>query len=493
MISFDGFGFLGAAGTIWVIIDWIIRIGALFIVPRNRKPSSGTAWLMVIFLFPIGGIILFLILGSPKLPKARREIQKTLTDIINKTFDQFLENHDSQKMLHADIPSKYLPTSRMGDNLTGMPVLGGNKIEVLPEYNNVIDHIVKDIDLAQHYVHLEYFIIVLDEITEPVFAALARAVQRGVTARVMYDSFSTKRYKGFKQMIARLKADGVQVQAMLPLRLPGQGYVRPDLRNHRKLVVIDGQTGYTGSLNLVQRDYHRKDDIYYDELVVRVQGPAVLELAAVFLSDWFSETGVLITPKELGTKPSDVVAAGTSLVQILPSGPGYEDENNLKLFTDLIHLAKKQITIVNPYFVPDEALMTAIIIAVHRGVKVTMINSEAIDQLFVAHAQRSFYEQLLTAGVNIHLYNGPILLHSKFMTIDDDVATIGSSNMDIRSFLLNLEITLICYDPATVKTLLSVEANYLKHSKQVHLKDWQKRPRRKVLLDNLARLTSALQ
>jgi len=493
MFGFDGFGLLAYAGTIWLIVDWAIRIGALFFVPRNRKPSSGTAWLMVIFLFPLGGLLLYRVLGSHKLPQARRDAQKTLDGVIQRTVTEFKQKHPDKATLAARVPEKYQPIAALSESLSHLPALGGNKLEIVSDYNKVIESIITDINGAKHYVHLEYFIIALDDVTEPLFAAMAKARQRGVQVRVMYDWLSVRRYPGFKQMLQRLKDDDVTVQAMLPLRFPGRGYVRPDLRNHRKLVIVDGEIGYTGSQNLIRRNYHRKDELYYDEIVMRMQGPIALELAAVFMTDWYSETGTLILNDELGIRPADVEIHGSSIAQVLPSGPGYEDENNLKLFTQLIHTARRKITVVNPYFVPDDALTTALTSAARRGVDVTMINSEAMDQILVGHAQRSFYEELLKAGVKIHLYKAPILLHSKFITVDDDLATVGSSNLDIRSFTLNMEVTLLSYDAAVVKQLRAVEKHYLAHSLQIHLHEWQQRPQRKILLDNLARLTSALQ
>ncbi len=487
------FSFVGSFGADWLILNWLIILVALFVVPRNRKPTAGTAWLLLIFFFPIFGIVLYLILGSPKLPKSRQDAQKTLDRFIDKTLKQFKQSRDSDKLLSAEAPEKYRALAKLSQSLSHLPVASGNKVELIPEYNDVFDKLVVDIDKAENYIHLEYFIIVLDDITLPVFDALARAVERGVVVRVMYDSFATHRYAKWKEMLKRLESDGVILQAMLPFKLPTRGYVRPDLRNHRKLVVIDGHIGYTGSLNLVQRDYHRKDDIYYDELVVRVKGPAALQLAAVFLTDWYSETGILLDYKDMGAKPSKIQSFGDSLAQVLPSGPGYEDENNLKLFTSLIHLSQKRITITNPYFVPDDALTTAITSAAKRGVEVIMINSEVMDQKLVGHAQRSFYEQLLQAGVRIYWYKSPILLHSKFITVDGEIATIGSSNLDIRSFILNLEVTLISYDPAVVKALGKVEAQYIAKSTRVTLEDWHKRPKRQQLFDNIARLTSALQ
>jgi cardiolipin synthase A/B len=492
MLSFDGFGLVSFAGALWFVIDWSIRIVALFVVPRNRKPSVGMAWLLFIFLIPTVGMFFFIVIGSPKLPKSRRNAQKMLDRIIKKALKDFQATHDDA-LLKAQVPAKYLPLAKLSESLGGLPVFSGNTVDVLPEYNEVIKRIVTDIDAAKQFVHLEYFIIALDEVTLPIFDALARAVKRGLVVRVMYDSLSTKRYPKHKEMKQRLLDDGVKVQPMLALKFPGKGYVRPDLRNHRKLVVIDGEIGYTGSQNLVQRDYHRKDDIYYDEMVVRLKGPIALQLAAVFISDWFSETGVLLDYDDTSKVPATIKSHGSSMAQVLPSGPGYDDENNLKLFTALIHLAQERIVIVNPYFVPDDALTNAITSATHRGVEVIMINSEAMDQWMVGHAQRSFYEPFLRAGVKIYLYKAPILLHSKFMTVDNEIATVGSSNLDLRSFFLDLEVTLISYDPKVVKTLRKVEEQYLAKSTQLHLKQWLKRPKVQNLMDNIARLTSALQ
>lgn len=482
-------------GVIWVGLEWVIRLVALFVVPRNRKPTSGTAWLLFIFLFPYLGVLLFLVIGSPKLPQARRDAQKNLDRTLTQLLDRLRKDHAAKDMLSARVRPQYASIASLGEALGHMPVFGGNTVEILPEYNDVISRIVTDIDAAKQYVYLEYFIVALDDTTEPIFAALARAVQRGVVVRVMYDSLSTRRSKQGRLAVNRLVRDGVLVQPMLPLKPPGKGYVRPDLRNHRKIFVADGGVAYTGSLNLIQRNYHRKDDIYYDELVVRVRGPIVLQLAAVCASDWYAETGELLFAGKV-VKRIDRISmktVGNTLAQVLPSGPGYDDENNLKLFTSLLYQAKQRIVIVNPYFVPDEALMTAITSAARRGVEVIMINSEAIDQRFVGHAQRSFYMALLEAGVKIYLYKAPILLHSKFMTIDGQVAAVGSSNLDLRSFTLNLEVTLVVYDAKVVRKLQTVEDTYLQRSKQLLLTDWQKRAKHHQLFDSIARLTSALQ
>lgn len=486
-------GLINTTGTIWLITDWAIRIVALFIVPRNRKPTAGMAWLLFIFLVPIFGLIVFLILGNPKLPKSRQNAQSTVDKLIKSMVKNLQNNRGLSQLLKVDLPIKYKKIAKLNESLSSMPVVAGNSLKVLPQYDKVFESIIKDINTATDYVYMEYFIIALDESTIPVFDAIAKAIDRGVKVRVMYDWLSIVRYPRHKEVKKLLESYGAIVQPILPFKFPGRGYVRPDLRNHRKLVIIDGNIGYTGSQNLIQRNYHRKDNIYYDEVVVRVEGPIVLELNAIFLSDWYAETGKFIEMKNAKSIANKLRHSGSSLMQFLPSGPGFEYENNLKAFTALIHQAQKSIIIVNPYFVPDDALTNAIISASKRDVEIKLINSESMDQWMVGHAQRSFYEEFLNAGIEIYLYKAPILLHTKFMIIDGEVVTVGSSNMDIRSFVLNLEVTLFCYDEKIAKQFNKIADIYLSKSKRVNLKTWLQRSKSQKLLDNLARLTSSLQ
>ena len=179
--------------------------------------------------------------------------------------------------------------------------------------------------------------------------------------------------------------------------------------------------------------------------------------------------------------------------QIIPSGPGFEFENNLRLFLGLIYYAQRKIIIVSPYFVPDEALLNAITTACHRGLHVELFVSEEGDQAIVYHAQRSYYEVLLRAGVKIWMYRKPYILHSKSMTIDDEAAIIGSSNMDMRSFGLNMEVSMLVRGEEFVREMRDVEADYRALSRELTLEEWEKQPLRSTVLDNLARLTSALQ
>ena len=448
---------------------------------------------MLIMLEPLVGLAVFLLIGSPRLSRKRRDKQTIMDQMITTAVEEASSTPSLSKYVHFEVPKRFQPIVDLNTNLGRMPAFSGNKVELLPHYDVTIKHIVGDIRAARDFVHIEFYIVTYDDSTEELFTVLAEAVQRGVRVRVMLDALGSWRIPKYRQTKKKLTAIGAEWQLMLPIGLPGRNFNRPDLRNHRKILIIDGKIGYTGSQNLVRRNYHRKDELYYDELMVRLQGPIVAQLHGAFITDWYSETSILLSHEAFPEIKLNVGPAGSTLAQVLPSGPGYDNENNLKLFTSLIHAAYEKITIVNPYFVPDSSLLTAITSAAQRGVKVTMINSEIMDQKMVGHAQRSYYDQLLQAGVKIYLYKYPILLHSKFITIDDDMAVIGSSNLDIRSFQLNLEVSLVVYDPDVVKDLLSLKRTYIAKSRQLDLESWQKRPMRLQVLDNLARLTASLQ
>lgn len=465
-------------------IDAIIRIGLLIYIPRNRKPTAAMAWLLAIYVAPIVGTILFFVIGGTKLSKRRRQQQNA----IDKTLRRYTQNLRAGG--HIVAPKTHTAQATLAESLGKLAPTRGNKVTILNGYDNIISDMVRAIDKAREYVYVEFFAMTLDDATAPFFDALERAKSRGVEVYVLFDTIGSRKYKGYRPMKKRLEAMGAEFHPMLPISLRPNRYNRPDLRNHRKIVVVDNATAYIGSLNMITRNYHRKDTIKYIELVSRMEGPVVNETAAVFASDWYSETNQMLDHFMTNSLPSK---KGTTTAQILPSGPGYTLENNLKLFVSLIHSARKSVVITNPYLVPEESLLGAIISVAQRGVKVSILNSEAMDQWMVGHAQRSYYDQLLKAGVTISLYKKPELVHSKYMVVDDEVAIVGSSNMDIRSFELNHECISIFYSPSIARILSKLHASDLTKSKKINPAQWAKRGLKSDLLDAIARLTSALQ
>jgi len=224
---------------------------------------------------------------------------------------------------------------------------------------------------------------------------------------------------------------------------------------------------------------------------VRFEGPIVSGIDALFITDWYSETNELLEREAV--VPQQITSPENLDCQVVPSGPGFEGENNLRLFNSLLYSAQEKIIITSPYFVPDESMLYAITTAAQSGLDVQLFVSEIGDQPVVYHAQRSYYEALLRAGVRIWLYKSPTVLHAKHFTIDDQVAVIGSSNMDMRSFSLNLEISVMIHGASFVNQLREVEASYRAVSKELTLDAWLKQPLRSKVLDNVARLTATVQ
>lgn len=475
----------------WIItaiiyaIDFVVRVWLLFYIPKNRKPTAAMAWLLLIFIIPLFGTILFFVLGSTKLSKRRREAQAH----INKMLGRYTTNLRKANLV-AHVTPPHDIQAKLAEALGSLAPTHGNSIAIKSGYDEIIHEIITKVNKAKHYVYVEFYILALDSATEPFFQALEDAVKRGVTVRVLFDAWGSKKFPHYKKMMKHLTAIGVEWHKILPVTFKPSRYNRIDLRNHRKIVVIDNTDAYTGSFNMIEKTYHRKDDISYIELVAHLQGPSVNELAAVFASDWYSETGVFLRHF---MENSVTTTKGKSIVQVVPSGSNYVYENNLKLFNSLIQSSRKSVIITNPYLVPDESLLGALISAAQRGVKVSILNSEAMDQWMVGHAQRSYYQELLEAGVEIYLYRKPQLVHEKFMAIDEEVGVVGSSNLDIRSFELNLECVVVAYHPATARQLTKHHNDLLEKSYKINLTMWKKRSIWSSFLDSIARLTSALQ
>ena len=475
-----------------LVVDNIIRIVALFVVPRNRRPTAGMAWLLAIFALPVPGLIVFLIIGSKRLPRAREEKQGA----INQFVAQIAEREERTLVTpDADLPPGVDSAVKLGRSLGAQPMLRGNAASICIDYEASLAAMAAAIREAREYVHIEFYIFVHDDATQEIFDAMRDAVARGVKVRVLLDHISAVRNPGSSRTRKSFDAIGVEWAYMLPVR-PWRGeYQRPDLRNHRKLVVVDGEVGFMGSQNLVDSTYNKRGNIrrglHWRDLMVRVEGPIVLGLEAVFQGDWYLETGEYLS--HLVESPIEIDRPGDLDCQIVPSGPGYETENNLQVFVALLYTAQRRISITSPYFVPDGSIMNAIRAATGRGVDVELFVSEIGDQAVVYHAQRSYYEELLRAGVRIWMYKPPYILHSKHFTIDDTVAVVGSSNMDQRSFGLNMEISMVVHGDSFIRELDEVNDTYRANSRELTLEEWLKQPLRSQLLDGLARLSSALQ
>jgi cardiolipin synthase len=478
----------------FALLPFLLRILGLLVIPEQQKRRYAHSWLLLVFFFPLFGWLIYWLIGSPKLSARRRSQQKQMEQAIARRVQEVEQRPEFAPFYAPPTPVEHAGIIRLNERLGRLPTFGGNDIEFLPDYMGALKCIASSIDAAQRYVHVQYFMFADDESGSLIVDALLRAQKRGVKTRVLVDHVSNMSYN--KQLTKRLKKGGVEWKYILPLSIFKGQWNRPDLRNHRKLVVIDGEVGFTGSQNAINDTYNQpatiKQGIYYEDVMARVTGPIVQQLQAVFATDWFSESRVPLDPErfpELAYKPC---AKGTMLAQVIPSGPGHETNNNLQLFIALVHAARERVVIVTPYFVPDNALLAALQIAARRGVHVTLIVSGVADQFLVSRAQWSYYDELLEAGVEIREVNPPVILHAKNMSIDDCIAVIGSSNMDMRSFELCLEVTTIWYSQEAVAKMRDIEESYITRSKPVDLEVWRQRPFGKRFAENIARLFASL-
>ncbi|GAA1433172.1 cardiolipin synthase [Microlunatus lacustris] len=480
---------LTGAGVVTGLLTFLVVV-ALLLAPRDRRPSSALAWILLISFLPVIGLVLFALIGSPKLPRSRREKQQSMTELITER-SRDLEQLGPVPGLPAWLPS----VARLNRSVGAMPMLEDNDAHLLTTFEQQLDALIAAVRGARRYVHVEFYILSLDDTTAPFFEALAEAVQRGVTVRVLMDHLGSRKGPGYRRTRKALDRMGASWRLMLPVQPYRGRYQRPDLRNHRKLLVADGEIGFVGSLNLIDPGYgkraNRRRGLRWHDVLAEVRGPVVHEIDALFVTDWYSETEVLLTSSQ--EQAGEEQHTGELLAQVAPSGPAFPTENNLALFNSLMYHAERRISITSPYFVPDESLLAAITTAARRGVRVELFVGEIGDQFFVFHAQHSYYAELLAAGVRIYLYPKPSILHAKHISVDDDVAVVGSSNMDIRSFQLDLELMLMVCGRSFVDEMRAVEDGYRRVSRELTAEEWGRRWDLHRVVDDLTRLTSAVQ
>lgn len=462
---------------LYLLSEWAIRFIMLVYVPQRRSPAAARTWLLLIFLLPWPGFLLYAAIGRIKFPAWRLARQRTVSGMIREW-----------QGIHPVPPGEAGPGGRIPalvHALGDFRARGGNTVELLPDYDASIARLADEIDTAQRSVHLLYYIFADDAWGGKVVSALLRAKARGAECRVLVDAVGSRKF-ALGALLARLHAAGIPAHEALPAGIFRRNAARFDLRNHRKVAVIDNRVAFTGSQNLVNPGF--VPGYPNEELVARVTGPTVLQLQAVFFQDWFFETGELPENIDAIAMPP---ATGSSHAQVLPSGPGYERENAQELLVHLFHRAQERIVITTPYFVPDVPFLQALRTAVRRGVEVRLVVAYPVDKWVMAWAQRSYFDELLQAGVHIHLYR-PHFLHAKHVSIDHDIAIVGSVNMDIRSFALNAEVALLVYDPAVVHALRTVQERYFTDSTELTAEAWARRPLWVRVAQNTARLGDSL-
>lgn len=473
------------------LLDWALRLSlAAVVIVRRRAVSASLAWLAVLMFVPVIGLVAYVLIGENRLGTRRVKRYEALTRGIQS------EATRVWRFRHTDIDhstDSYAPIANFGTNATGFPPFGGNKLTCLNSAADFIDCVCQDIASAKDHVHMLTYIWQVTGAGEQVAQALIDAAQRGVTCRVLVDDVGSKKFLR-SPLVARMRAAGVQVVGALPASLVRALFQRLDLRNHRKIVVIDGLIGYAGSQNITDDTFrskpHRQTGPWIDASI-RMEGPAVYALQAIFLRDWMVDSEEKVGPLERFIPPITVKPEHPCVVQVIPSGPGHSPQAIHQAMLTTIFAAREELVMTTPYFVPDDATRTALQAAATRGVRVTLVMPKVSDSLLVAAASRSHYLDLLESGVRIFHYRDG-LLHAKTMTVDRDIALIGSANLDARSFWLNFEVTLFIYDDDFSSVVRFMQNDYLAKSDEVHLEDWRKRSLWETFRDNAAQLLGPL-
>ncbi|MEX2218756.1 MAG: cardiolipin synthase [Phycisphaerales bacterium] len=475
-----------------LITDWTLKVLIALRVIMNRRPVPVTlAWLMVLLIpVPYVGVVLYAIIGEVRLGRRRLARYRRLTEgfAARATFLWRARSHHwtAETELYKHISEV---ASRVGE----MPPLRGNTVELFSGAQTFIDALIRDIDAAASRVHLFFYIWIDHGPGLQVAEAVERAARRGVECRVMVDAVGSK-WLLFSRIPERLRRAGVKFAVSLPVNPIRMLFARLDLRNHRKIAVIDGWTAYTGSQNIAWTTFRRKGlrkKGPYIDAMARVTGPAAQAIEVVFLRDWEVESDEALGDTLEQLLPERPTPEGGSVIQVVPSGPDAPPQAMIEAFITTIYSARRELIMTTPYFVPDEPSKHALIAAAMRGVEVTLVIPDEHDSAVVAAAARAHFQDLLEAGVRIkHHTSG--LLHSKTLTVDASIGLIGSANFDLRSFVLNFELSLFIFDADVASQLRMLQMSYMEDSVDVFLEEWRARPYWRRALDDAARLLGPL-
>ena len=479
------FGF----SLIWVPVAHaiIVILFGFRLISIRRPVGVVLAWFLIVVLFPLIGISLYILIGE-------RPVGRKLTRKIVRMDKEYAAITESmRKHYQADkqlLPFEGRALSLLAESKNGSPVIAGNKIELFTSSLEILQHFIDEINQAKQTLHLEFYIWALGGDADRVGEALIAAAKRGVTCKVLLDSLGSKDW--FKSnWPSRFRSAGIQVTEALPIQIGRFQFRRADLRLHRKIFVIDNAIVWTGSMNMVDPRSFKQDSGVGEwvDAMVRIEGPVASQFELTFSFDWSVDNPRITHFNQV--IPASTPAEGRVLAQEFSSGPVYRDDILYQVLLSAIMDAREELTITTPYFGPDDGLIQALMAAAGRGVKVTLIVPKLNDSTLVAWSSRSFYADLMDAGVHIAEFHGG-LLHTKSLLIDKRVAVFGSVNFDQRSLRLNFEISLIVYNDEFCSKLETLIESYLAQSDMVDPVSWAKRPRWRVMLENAAHLSSPL-
>ena len=458
----------------------------------DREPASRVAWIILILAVPVLGMVIYLFLGETNIGSTRAAHMRTARENLIDQFKSTHPPHVQSTDILQQIPRRYSQVFAIGHSVNGFLPVPHNHGKLMRDSETMIDSLVHDIEGAQVHVHLFFYIWLPDESGAKIAHALMRAAQRGVTCRVMVDAVGSRDFVRSDYWEAMRNA-GVRVAQALTIGNPIKRVLlgRIDLRNHRKIMVIDHRITYCGSQNCADAAFLPKAKFApWVDIMVRLTGPIVWQNQIIFLNDWEATTGEKINlSQEIPDTPR--LADDGFIAQVIATGPTERYSAMSDTFLKLISSARYELNITTPYFIPNESILSALCIAARCGTQVTLNVPKRNDSWIVAAASRSYYRALLLAGVRIYEYEGG-LLHSKLLTIDQELCLIGSANLDRRSFDLNYENNMVLYDAPLTQAIIQRQQSYLNASQEILLTQVNAWPKVKLLWFNTVAILGPL-
>ena len=446
-----------------IAVHILVQLGLLVrvLLRPNRDPASRIAWVVVVLALPVVGILAYLLLGETNVGKRRRQrLQQVIASLPDVTTIAGIE-----ASTRPIIPDHRQSLFDVGRSISSSDPLGGNQGMLMENPNAAIDRMVEDIDAATGHVHILFYIWLPDKNGTKMAEAVMRAAARGVTCRVMVDDLGSRSLIK-SELWTRMGQAGAKLGRALQIGNPLLRVItgRIDLRNHRKITVIDNRITYCGSQNCADPEFLVKAKYApWVDATIRFTGPVVRQNQHLFATDWMTESGEDI--RHILSEPLAAPEPGFA-AQVIASGPTAYPAAAPEMFASLMFNARRELIVTTPYYVPVDSLQAALRAAANRGVDTTIIFPARNDDFAVKAASQSYYEDLLRAGVKIYEYL-PGLLHAKTVTVDGEITLIGSANMDRRSFDLNYENNILLCDPAMTAAVRARQMSYLADSRQI--------------------------
>ncbi|MCX6258317.1 MAG: cardiolipin synthase [Bacteroidia bacterium] len=478
--------------AVWVLIIDIILLAMVafpitMIILENRNPIKTLAWMLVLLLLPFIGLFLYFYFGK-NYRKVKIFTRKEVTDAESSKASLIEIEVDPASVMEMEderIRSKIHLMKLLVNNSKSM-LTGNNSLKILNYGKKTFASIIRDIENAKHHIHLEFYIIEDDHIGNTIKNHLIKKAREGIEVRIIYDDVGS--WSLTKRFIDQLNYAGAQTYSFMPVKTYRFAN-KLNYRNHRKIIVIDGAIGYVGGLNIADRyDRDMSDPSYWRDTHLRIEGDAVKSLQFIFLTDWFFMSRKLLNEKVYF--PVNPIKE-KRLVQISASGPDSDWASIMQTYFSAIATAYEYVYISTPYFLPNESILTALKTAALSGIDVRIILPKQIDTVLAKWSSRSYIEELLESGIRVYFYKKGFT-HSKLLIVDDVFTSIGTANMDVRSFDQNFEVNALVYDRNIAEEVKSLFFEDLTNSELLSINEYSKRPFSQKLRESVARLFSPL-